>query len=165
LPLTSFSTQALAYWWRRYIEDTECIGADTAYDARYSVAEREEDTDFIYYMTLICTENLGNVGYIFLNSVASTVPAEREAQTKLRVRGAVLLLAFMLDEHDKDEIPEMINDWRIHITRLVNVSLAAESVSTCCLQFSSKGPELFSEYDKNYCALRGIVESRRLPRT
>lgn len=167
--LSSFSTQALTYWWRRYIQDTESDQADTACDSRFSVSSRDSDEDFVYYMVLISTESLGRLDYILMNSrllkqPPQYTPSNLEAYIKERVRGAVLSLAFILDEHDEDDLPEIINDWRHHFNRLVDVAVAASSVSGFSLPFSSKGPAIFSEHDKIYCAMKNIVVSYRVPR-
>lgn len=167
--LSLFGDEALTYWWRRYIQDTEDATADVAFDKAFTVVDREPDPDFIYYMVLRSTENHGPVNYIFLHemggvraSTLSNLGLQRNA--KKRVKGAVLMLAFLTEEQDYEDIPDIINDWRAHVTRLIDVAIACGNIGGLALQHSTTGPDLFSRRDRLYCQDRGIIMSYRLPR-
>lgn len=167
--LSLFGDQSLTYWWRRYIQDTENETADVAFDPAYSVLGREADPDFIFYMVLRSTENHGPLEYVFLRAktdmkLNALKDLGLQSDAKSRVKGAVLMLAYLTEETDYEEIPEIINDWRLHVTRLLDVAIASANIGGLALQHSRTGPRLFSERDRMYCQQRGIIMSYRLPR-
>lgn len=169
--LALFSNQALTYWWRKYISETESQMADVANDERYSVASREFDENFIFYLVLKATENYGDISYIFMDinpylkglSRTNSAPAI-DLALKSRIKGAVLLQSLLMNTQSSEDIPDIINDWRLHINRVLSIAVAASSIADICIPFETRGPKLFSESDEHYCAVQGVRMSLSVPR-